>query len=389
MYPDFNTAVINISNYVRDGVNNGAMGMMNTTWDDDGETFFNYHWYPIAWGAEVAWNPLPPAESKDEANEQREARRRRFDPAFEGCFYGVTNGRDAITNTLWHLSALRKNPVTGDMRDQSFWRDTFTVRDEEAPSLDPDNIQKLREDSGAVLASLESLRSSGLARRNIDTLDYALFAARRANFVARREAAMVGVREVAGRSELIGPRLRDELNRLADELTTLRDQYVKLWNGENRAWWLDKNVAKYDELIQRLRQMPLRVVISPADTTFVGSREVELSALCPGGDIRYTLDESEPTDQSPRYNAPLRVTARRRSAPGISSPAAAPRRRSTKSPSAPSASRPRSRRTSSPTRTTCRSKPSTARWKASGGATTAPAAGSARATSSRSRWRSR
>src|SRR4051812_9290050 len=52
IYPDFATAVINISNYVRDGVRNGTNGMLNTTWDDDGETFFNYHWYPIAWGAE-------------------------------------------------------------------------------------------------------------------------------------------------------------------------------------------------------------------------------------------------------------------------------------------------------------------------------------------------
>ena len=120
---------------------------------------------------------------------------------------------------------------------------------------------------------------------------------------------MIDVREVASRSVLIGPRLRDELSSLAEDLTSLRDQYVKLWNAENRPWWLDKNTAKYDEEIQRLRQMPLRVVIAPADTTFVGSREVELSAVCAGGEIHYTLDESEPTEQSPRYNAPIRVTS--------------------------------------------------------------------------------
>src|SRR4051812_122495 len=58
VFPDFSTATINISNYVRDGVKHGAIGMINTSWDDDGENFFSQAWYPFAWGAEVSWNPV-------------------------------------------------------------------------------------------------------------------------------------------------------------------------------------------------------------------------------------------------------------------------------------------------------------------------------------------
>src|SRR5205823_9006029 len=103
----------------RDGVKSGAMGMMNTTWDDSGETFFAYHWYPLVWGAEVSWNPLPPGgpEQSDgprrveppQARSDRQSRLQEFDDSFDGCFYGAAGNE--ITTALWRLSSLKKNPV--------------------------------------------------------------------------------------------------------------------------------------------------------------------------------------------------------------------------------------------------------------------------------------
>jgi len=42
-------AMVNISNYVRDGAKLGAMGMMNTVWVDDGENLFAYNWHGLLW----------------------------------------------------------------------------------------------------------------------------------------------------------------------------------------------------------------------------------------------------------------------------------------------------------------------------------------------------
>lgn len=54
--PHFRDATINIRNFVRDGIKHGALGMLNTAWDDDGETFNAPNWHGIAWGAECSWN---------------------------------------------------------------------------------------------------------------------------------------------------------------------------------------------------------------------------------------------------------------------------------------------------------------------------------------------
>ncbi len=54
--PDFSVATQNIQNFVRDGAKHGALGMLNTEWEDDGEALQGYKWHGYAWGAECAWN---------------------------------------------------------------------------------------------------------------------------------------------------------------------------------------------------------------------------------------------------------------------------------------------------------------------------------------------
>ena len=54
---------------------------------------------------------------------------------------------------------------------------------------------------------------------------------------------------------------------------------------------------------------PPDVRIQPAGGSFLGSRDVALSCAVPGAEIRFTLDGSEPTSESPRYERPLRIAA--------------------------------------------------------------------------------
>ena len=54
--PDFGVAVTNIHNFVRDGIKHGAIGMINTDWEDDAEALKAVKWHADAWAAECAWN---------------------------------------------------------------------------------------------------------------------------------------------------------------------------------------------------------------------------------------------------------------------------------------------------------------------------------------------
>jgi hexosaminidase len=65
VYPDLNTAKINIFNFVRDGYKHKASGVLNTTWDDDGFNLFQNNWHGLAWGAEVSWKAPDPKLSEE------------------------------------------------------------------------------------------------------------------------------------------------------------------------------------------------------------------------------------------------------------------------------------------------------------------------------------
>ncbi|HKR08578.1 MAG TPA: beta-N-acetylhexosaminidase, partial [Gemmatimonadaceae bacterium] len=55
VYPNNANALVNIQRFVRDGQRLGATGMINTSWDDDGEALFNQTWYGDLFGAAAAW----------------------------------------------------------------------------------------------------------------------------------------------------------------------------------------------------------------------------------------------------------------------------------------------------------------------------------------------
>src|SRR5271156_2764440 len=55
IWPDLESAFVNIRNFVRDGQKHQAIGALNTTWNDDGESLVDMAWPALIFGAAASW----------------------------------------------------------------------------------------------------------------------------------------------------------------------------------------------------------------------------------------------------------------------------------------------------------------------------------------------
>jgi len=114
VYPDNAMALPNIQRFVRDGQRLGATGVLNTSWDDDGESLFNQTWYGDLFGAAAAWQP---GESSIDA----------FAASFGRVFHGDPTGKiDEAQRRITAAHALLRAGRVGDASDYLFWLDPWS-----------------------------------------------------------------------------------------------------------------------------------------------------------------------------------------------------------------------------------------------------------------------
>jgi hexosaminidase len=247
IFPNEDSASVNIVNFVRDGQKAGVLGVMNTEWDDDGESLFENTWYGVVLGAASSWQSAP----LDLAAFERD-----FDWAF------FRHDGDEFTRATRALGGAGALLGTGPS-DQLFWRDPFT--DDYQETL----ARKLEEKARQLRLSVERaeetlLRERAGARRNRQTLDSMRFAAERFDQLGRQMQVMekfsndywdaylnLGDRRRVLRLRGYTGAVRGALREMADELALLRESYREQWLRENRPYWLESILARYDLAISR------------------------------------------------------------------------------------------------------------------------------------------
>jgi hypothetical protein len=245
IFPNLENATKNITNFVRDGQKAGALGMMNTTWDDDGEALFETAWYPIVLGAAASWQTAPLD------NEQ-------FDRNFDWAFFG-NDGDQFVkaTRALGSVAALLSAGTT----DELFWRDPFTSQFQvQVRSLN----EKTKQMRLLVEDTAESLsRNEDRARRNRSAIAAMRLAAERFDHMGHRMETVqrfsdeywnaylnLGDRAKVRKLRYYGGAIYNNMRELAEELSILREGYRQQWLAENRPYWLDSILARYDLMIQ-------------------------------------------------------------------------------------------------------------------------------------------
>ena len=244
IFPNVDIASKNIINFVRDGQAAGALGMLNTTWDDDGETLFEMSWYGIVLGAAASW-------------EEGIVDQNKFDADFDWAFF--RNDGDQFVKAIHALGSV--NTILGTRTtDDLFWRDPFTSSFQLDARWNAAKIRNMRLQVESVLENL--VRNRQRARRNVSVIPAMVLAAQRFDHLGRRAETVEKLsREYWDAYLNLGDRVRvrrlrryyspiyNQLREMAEELSELRASYREQWLAENRPYWLDSVLARYDNAI--------------------------------------------------------------------------------------------------------------------------------------------
>ncbi len=248
VWPNLDVGFINIRNFVRDGQALGAMGMLNTTWNDDGESLYEMAWPTLIFGAAAAWQ-------SGESNVDQ------FKDAYDWAFYrnaGDSTFREVIDDLDHGHQALAKINVDTET-DDLFWIDPFT----------PDGASMMQKLAPAAPEmrlgaehALESLyRNRAQARANQDTLADMSLAAWRWDALGMKAEFTGEINKFywdAFQNQTDADRVRNDLEEitainarledLRDSTTRLSQMYREAWLREYSSYWLDNVLVRYDTL---------------------------------------------------------------------------------------------------------------------------------------------
>ena len=96
-----------------------------------------------------------------------------------------------------------------------------------------------------IINNLREAKSD--AKYNSDSLDYAMFAARRARFIPQRLLAVTAAQSAENQEEVV-----KGLESLKKEASDLKLEYERLWDRESRVYAREGNVKKYSDFINTL-----------------------------------------------------------------------------------------------------------------------------------------
>jgi hexosaminidase len=257
IFPNLDVAYVNIANFVRDGQKFGAMGMLNTEWNDSGESLMEFSWAPYVFGAACSWQQGCSADQ--------------FSQSFDWAFYRNTD--NTFTTAILNLNksnTLMKSAGLNQAADSYTWLDPFTPAGAQFTAKALPIARDLRLSAEDALRSLMLHRSQ--ARLHADTIDALILSGWRLDLLGMKvefademntaywDAYMnLGDRARVGRDLGLITGTNGHLEDLREATLRVRDMYTTEYLKENHPYWLDSVRVRYDNLADLWQQKILQI----------------------------------------------------------------------------------------------------------------------------------
>ncbi len=247
VYPLGKVALDNIRGFVESGQRLGSTGMLLAVWNDDGEGLFNQDWFGVLFGAAAGWQPAPTDPIP-------------FERAFGHTFFGDDSGKiDQAQQELLAAEDL-------DVSDDAFWIDPWSAAGQALNAKLRPKIHAARLHAERALELLHEVRTGSPNLRELNALAAMELGARRIDFIGLKFQLSDEMSEAYARAYAIkdDPKkhaaaadLLDSISSMNGRCQDLRDGYSQLknlyassWLAENRPYWLDNVLVRYDLRIQ-------------------------------------------------------------------------------------------------------------------------------------------
>jgi hexosaminidase len=252
IWPNLESAFVNIRNFVRDGQKHQAIGALNTTWNDDGESLVDMAWPALVFGAAASWQP---SESSIDD----------FKSSYDWAFYrNEGNTFSGVIENLDRAHTLLAEVKLDKASHELFWSDPFSQAGANTAAEALPITHNLRISVEQAAETL--MRDRMKAHLHVETLDDMLLAAWHLDTLGLKSQFTSEISRFywdAYQNQTDGTRAQQDLDEivdingrlqsLRDAITQLREMYAGGWARENHPYWLDNVLVRYDSLASEVQ----------------------------------------------------------------------------------------------------------------------------------------
>lgn len=310
--PQVRNYIQNIANLARDGYLAGARGLINTAWDDSGESLFADSWHAMLWSCEMAWNPIKNTD-REKAKEELAMREKMFNENFNQLYRGafktprignyVETGMEEQDSDILDLASMIY--AVGDLNSNKWVGDWFNTGTLMQPleNFYPSNVD------AAMLKrcdEVDKVVGEVLTQIDKDLLPHFVYACNRILRVSEKSRLRVYLYRALNSGEDGDiAKAKNLSEQYLKHLHELKNEYLRLWDEECEAYFRDEICARYDKLGQEVLDAFNHVFISTTTKEGRNNPMVEMKTIEKDLPIYYTLDGRKPSKGSMLYKGPF------------------------------------------------------------------------------------